>query len=391
MLVGLTVLMLLAGCGASTSPTPTQGAAKTTSMTTARAAQTATLLPDGRVLIVGGDIYAGQMGEMVQTSAELYDPKTGTFSRTGSLVGGRFLQTATLLPDGRVLIVGGPSGFGHPADAELYDPTTGTFSRTGSLATARDFQTATLLSDGRVLVAGGSSSFTDGPVLASAEVYDPKTGKFSPTGSLTTARSFQTATLLPDGRVLITGGTGAAIGVTFVSTTPCLASAELYDPKTGTFSATGAMSTGRCDQTATLLTDGRVLIVGGESAEGGTSLASAEIYDPKTGTFSPTGSLATARGFFTATLLSDGRVLIAGGQTTSGGSLASAEIYDPKTGTFSATGALATARLLHTATLLPDGRVLVAGGYDSGYFAGDSLASAEIYDPKTGTFSAAGS
>jgi hypothetical protein len=273
------------------------------------------------------------------------------------------------------------------AEAELYDQTTGTFSKTGSLGTARIFDTATLLADGRVLVTGGDASFHDGPVLASAEVYDAKTGRFSPTGSLTTARSFQTATLLPDGRVLITGGTGAVTGVTMVSTTPCLASAEIYDPKTGTFSATGAMTTGRCDQTATLLTDGRVLIVGGESAADGTALASAEIYDPKTGTFSPTGSLAAARGFHTATLLSDGRVLIVGGQTSSGGSLASAEIYDPKTGTFSATGSLATARLLHTATLLPDGRVLVAGGYDSGYFAGDSLASAELYDPKTGTFS----
>jgi hypothetical protein len=173
-----------------------------------------------------------------------------------------------------------------------------------------------------------------------------------------------------------------------------MSSAEVYDPKAGTFSPTGSLVHPSRDADATLLADGRVLIVGGDQGhdfESGQFLASAELYDPKTGTFSATGSMATARDFPTATLLADGRVLVAGGLTSSV-TLASAELYDPKTGTFSATGSMATARCFPTATLLADGRVLVAGGdAGPGFSSGNYLKSAEIYDPKTGTFSPAGS
>ena len=393
-----------------TSPAATS----TGSMTAERAYQTATLLADGRILMAGGwgSVRQGNLtlqGEVV-ASAELYDPKTGTFSPTGSMTVPRNQHTATLLADGRVLILGGYGSGEVLASAELYDPTTGTFSATGSMTVPREAHTATLLADGRVLIAGGDDGSN---ALATAEIFDPKTFTFSPTGPMTTPRTEATATLLPDGRVLIVGGSGP------LTSSPNQTSAELYDPKTGTFSATGSMRTARAGDydpktgtfsatgsmrtaraghTATLLSDGRVLVAGGSGTDG-QGLTSAELYDPQTGTFSVTGSMTAGRFQQTATLLPGGRVLVAGGFIDGGmaaggstntvvSSLASAELYDPTTGTFSATGSMRTPRAGHAATLLSGGRVLVAGG--SANTAGDNLASTELYDPKTGTFGPTG-
>jgi hypothetical protein len=189
------------------------------------------------------------------------------------------LHTATLLADGRVLVVGGDDGTeGGLASAELYDPTTGTFRLTGSMETPRQNHTATLLSDGRVLVVGGDAFHTYGlplghKLLDSAELYDPKTGAFRSTGSTSGAENC-TATLLSNGRVLFAGGDDGSAS---------LSSAQLYDPTTGTFNSIGSMTTGREGHTATLLSDGRVLLAGGQSGgntNSGTPFAAAELYQP---------------------------------------------------------------------------------------------------------------
>jgi hypothetical protein len=247
-----------------------------------------------------------------------------------------------------------------------------------SMGTERVGHTATLLSSGKVLVAGGYNGSLDNEgEIASAELYDPVTGTWSATGSLATARFGHTATLLTSGRVLVAGGSSQVGPGPF-------ASAELYDPVTGTWSATGSLATAHVYHSATLLPSGRVLVAGG-FGDSSVYLASAELYDPGTGTWSATGSLAAARERHTATLLPSGRVLVTGGGLFQ--LLASAELYDPVTGTWSATGSLATARFGHTATLLSSGRVLVTGGYSGSAY----LASAELYDPDTGTWSATGS
>jgi len=244
----------------------------------------------------------------------------------------------------------------------------GIFAPTGSMTVARMGHTATLLPSGKVLIAGGVDSvFSAG--LASAELYDPVAGTFTATGDMTVARGTEhTATLLATGKVLIAGGH---------DDTNDLASAELYDPAAGTFTATGSMSVGRAYPTATLLVNRKVLIAGGAGSN-------AELYDPTTGIFTATGMMTAARTEQTATLLASGKVLVTGGFDYV--SLASAELYDPTAGTFTATGSMIAARYCHTATRLPSGEVLIAGGYDSGY-----LASAELYDPTAGTFTTVGS
>jgi len=336
----------------SVAPTLTTkpGFSPTGSMTDPRSGHTATLLSDGRVLIAGG-----WDGLAALASAELYDPKTGAFTPTGSMTTGRMNHTATLLKDGRVLITGGGTGrLSINASAELYDPKTGAFTPTGSMTTGRESATATLLSDGSVLITGGLSSAGVGvfEALRSAERYDPRTGTFGITSFMTVARVSHTATVLSDGRVLIAGGTG-------------LASAELYDPKTGAFTPTGSMTDPRSGHTATLLSDGRVLIVGG-------GLDSAELFDPAAGTFSVSASTIPPCKGNTATLLSDGRVLIAGGS-----SFTLANLYDPTTDGFITAGSMTTGRESATATLLSDGSVLITGGADGSA----SLASAELYQP----------
>ena len=331
-------------------------------------------------------------------AAALFDPATGTSIATGSLADPRGGDTATLLRDGRVLFAGGyncaPAGQdGIWRSAELYDPATGTFQATGPMHKPREQHTATLMADGRVLIAGGYTANeppaagaivlasvrtveSTSSILASAEIYDPATGTFSRTGPMTTFRNDHTATLLQDGRVLVVGGGGEA----YASTT----SADLYDPATGTFSKTGSMKTGRWLHTATLLPDGRVLITGGRSPRDSV-YRSAELYDPASGRFSSTGAMHDGRQQHTATLLSDGRVLVAGGYWSDGQDgrvLASTELYDPATGDFTEIGSMGTPRDGATAMRLGDGRVLIVGGADIGNDGAVGDPSAVVYQPQ---------
>ena len=263
------------------------------------------------------------------------------------------------------------------------------FVLTGSMATARRFHTATLLPNGKVLVAGGQNEVY--AAVASAELYDPSSGTFSVTGNMTVPRAGHTATLLNNGQVLIAGGNSGEGGGA------ALSSAELYDPATGTFTATsGSMTAARASHTATLLQSGKVLIAGGDVTfyiASGQSLASAETFDPSTDTFTATGSMTVPRESHTATLLSSGKVLITGGSdgilgyTPTVTLYASSETFDPSTGQFTAAGMMSTQRDWQTASLLNSGNVLVAGG-DS---ASQTEATADLFDPSSGSFAATGS
>ena len=333
----------------------------TGSLNFARAYHTATLLPNGQVLVAGGQ------SPTPLTSAELYNPATGTWTVTASLNFARSQHTATLLPNGQVLLAGGASSSANPASTELYNPATGIWTATGNLNTPRYDHTATLLPNGQVLVAAGYSI----GALVSAELYNPSTGLWTFTGSLHGARYQFNSTLLANGTVLAEGGYGGS---------SILATAEIYSPTAGTWATTTSMPVARYNHTSTLLPNGQVLVAGGLGNSG--YLASTALYNPTAGTWATGSNLNTSRWGHTATLLPSGVVLVTAGD----GALTSAELYDPSAGTFTTTGSLHTARQSQTATLLPNGQVLVAGGYNSGV-----LASAELFNPATGAWTVTGS
>src|ERR1039457_4702645 len=339
-----------ASCSANKNVPPTPGTFTASgNMATARDGGTITVLPNGKVLVTGG----WNDDNCVSINApELYNQSTGTFTPTGNMTTDREHHTATLLPNGKVLIIGGDSyqegTQNYLSSAEIYDPSTGTFSSTGSMANARQFHTATLLPNGQVLVTGGNEQ--SGPI-SSAEIYDPPSGTFISTGNMIYTRGSHTATLLANGKVLITGGIN-------------LATAEIYDPSAGTFNGTRSMAYQRSSHTATLLIDGKVLIAGGGEL-GLPTASSTELYDPSNGTFSPAGNMTTTRGGQTATLLPNGKVLLAGGYTYIGlpMALATAETFDPATNTFAATAKNMTMpRALASAVLMSNAQVLFTGG-----------------------------
>ena len=332
----------------------------TGSMTEARSYQTSVLLPSGKVLISGPD-----------NTAETYDPATGSFQSASQTVFTHGIgAAAALLGNGQVLIVGGVSA---PTSAELYDPVAGKFSATGSPVQPRGiYLSATPLNDGRVLVVGGLAAAGHGTattVNAGAEIYDPKTAKFTATGAMAANRDLHTATLLADGTVLIAGGYADADYGALPNTV--FASAEIYDPSSGTFSNTSPMQQARGTHFAVLLADGTVLVGGGDD------VASAEVFNPATKSFRSVGSLSVDRQQATANVLSSGQVLVADGFTNYPTATDTAELYNPAAETFTPTGSLRALRGVATSALLLDGRVLVAGG-QSGT---QPLSSAEIYTP----------
>jgi WD40 repeat protein len=329
-------VLLVAGLGVAAGSAPATAAASNTWTIAANnlqppGYQTATVLPDGRVLAVGGQ----------GTKAELFNPGTGTWTPAASMNRSRAYPTTTLLPGGKVLVAGGFDGTAPLASAELYNPATNRWTLTGSMTVARQQHTAALLGNGKVLVAGGTipGSYYWNPT-ATAELYDPATGTFTATGSMTKPRAVFTLTPLLDGTVLAADNLQT----------------DLYDPTTGTFSPTAPLPTDIDATSAVRLGDGRVLAVGG--ARGSTTAS--EIYAPATRTWQPAASLnySHTAAPWNEVLLADGRVLVVGGTSTP-----FAEIWDPAAGFWSTTGQMASARSANFGTVrLPDGRVLVDGG-----------------------------
>ncbi len=367
--VGLIGMFGLISCGggggSSAGGTFTAGG----TLNVARTGFTTTLLPSGKVLVAGGDVDGA--GNTVYASAELYDPATDTWSLTGSMTAARGWHSAILLSSGKVLVVGGLDNGNDLSSCELFDPTTGTWSTTGSLVTARSGANMVLLSDGKALIAGGHNGAAPNETLSSAELYDPTTGTWSTTGDMTMARRTNSMNLLPNGKVLVAGGT-------IKYTTTVFDSAELYDPVSGTWTATGSMNTARIIFAATLLSNGKLLVTGGSSTSDTiTPLASAELYDPATEVWTATASMSTARAGAAASMLSDGTVLLAGGTSDGTDALSSAELYDSATGTWSDTGSMSGGRVGSHAVELSSGKVLLVGGMD----ASGILATSELYNP----------
>jgi N-acetylneuraminic acid mutarotase len=376
-LASLVSTALLVCLLASAPNVQAQGWSSTGSLGIARSyGHTATLLANGKVLVVGGPDGSSPCCRQLG-NAELYDPATGQWSATGSLSTPRVGHIAVRLANGKVLVAGGGTSYlpvigvnytynNAEISAEIYDPDTGAWSATGNLSVARVSHTETLLADGRVLVTGGYG--VGSVVLNNAELYDPATGAWKPAGTMNSPRSLHTATLLPGGGVLVVGGLNT------IFYPPLLRSAELYDPATGSWTATRDAITARVLHTATLLHNGKVLVAGGVRVEPfdhyGDGVDKAELYGPATGQWSATGSLAASRVVQTATLLPNGRVLVAGGYSDYN-IVSTAELYDPVTASWSVTGSLKTVHSEHAATLLASGKVLVVGGgeelYDPGF------------------------
>lgn len=311
-----------------------------------RSGHTATLLPDGEVLIAGGM----RRNQDFYKSAELFDPSTGRFAPTGEMSVGRVGQIAVLLLTGKALIAGGWIGHGCTDSAELYDPATRKFTTLAArMTTRRGDARATMLGNGDVLITGGGESNSPGGIAA-AELFRISDMSFHALQPMHFARVSHTATLLRDGRVLIVGGRGDTVN----------AVAEVFDPKTARFSDTGSLGTARYKHTAGLLPDGRVLVAGGsDERDWSGNLRSAEIFDPHTGKFSAAPSLIDARFKLPeeAVTMASGKLLIAGGSTE-------VEVFDAAAGKFvAASGEISGPWHFMSETRLKNGRVLLAGGY----------------------------
>ncbi|MFN8514451.1 MAG: kelch repeat-containing protein [Thermomicrobiales bacterium] len=325
-----------------------------------RTGHTVTTLQDGQILAVGGSVLAsGAASEAITATVERYDPSSDRWSFAASLGVPRGDHTATLLRDGRVLVVGGFGGQMAHASAEVYDPRVDAWTPAGTLSEPRGNHTATLLPDGRVLVTGGASRTVRADSYDSAEIYDPATNRWSPAAPMSVTRYLHRAVLLRDGRVLVTGGVPNRVD------TP-LATAEIYDPVTNRWSAVAPMSRWRYRHTLVLLRDGTVLLFGGASVEQDT-----ETYDPVSNSWSPAGDTQTQQPESPGLFLPDGRVLAVG---------PSPEAYDPTTRRWTTVAPLHVPRGTEAVTL-PSGQVMAVGGFKLGDGGGTITGAVERYDP----------
>ncbi len=323
-------------------PTPCQWSTPSEGTTAFREGHTLSVLRSGQMLLVGGGF----------NSAELYNEATHSWSPTGSMAVSRKRHTASVLPSGEVLVIGGLNGDHALTSAEVYDPASGSWAPTGSMAEARYGHTATVLPSGKVLVAGGGPVL--GSISTSAEVYDPANGSWTPVANMASPRRFHTATLLPSGKVLVVGGASD----NFTSD-----SAEIYDPETRSWTPTPSRTFSSRFHTATVLPSGKVLIAGGDTMDGDNyaGMDNAEVYDPAQNSWKSIPRMLEPRTGQTASLLSSGMVLIMGGLQP-GRRTASTEVYDPAANSWKALGDLVTPRFLACADVLPSGKVLVTGG-----------------------------
>jgi len=342
-------------------------------MNAARAGHTATRLSGDKVLVSGGD--TANSSTPLKT-AEVYDPNGKTWTFVGQMGSARARHTATLLDGDKVLVSGGFNGSSTLATAEVYDPVARAWSAVGNMNSSRKLHTAVRLSTGETLVLGGDNQ---GNPLATADLYDPATQAWTVLTPMSAARTEHTTVVLNTGEVLVTGGRGASAP---------LATTEVYNPtpatQVGAWMSVNPMAVRRHTHRATLLSDGKVLVTGGKN--GGTTLKSAEVYDPSKGTWLSVGDMSSPREGHTATLLASGKVLVVGGfnGTTA---LNTAELYDPLARTWTTLlNNLVTPRQVHTATLLADGKVLIAGGINGPVLSANVLKKAEVYDPEDDTF-----
>jgi N-acetylneuraminic acid mutarotase len=347
------------------------------SLPKARWGAASVVLPDGRVMVIGG--ATGSSSNNATASVVIFDPKTSQWTAATSMLQARAYPMAVELADGSILVAGG-SRNGQPLDTvERYNPTNGTWVATGRLNLPRTQGTLTLLADGRVLAAGGGvEAAPDWISTASTEVYDPNTGRWSMAAPMSVARAIHTATLLQDGEVLVTGGATTYHG----SSGSVTARAEIFDPRSGRWRQVAPLPKPLYVHSAALMPDGHVLVAGGwwSTSNSDPSHGGVYIYDPDSDTWMATGSLVTPRAQFNLVALPDGRFLAIDGVDPAYHTLATSEIYDPSTGAWSTTGKLAVATMWPAVGLLPDGRVFIAGGALDA-LAGHVTAVSEIYTP----------
>ena len=365
-LISLAAVSLSTPVASAAAVAATPGAWSTTgSLTHARGFAPAVLLKDGTVITAGGTD-----GFSFTATAERWTG--GTWSSAGSIGQAVAGQVAALLPNGKALFAGGADAMSYYTHGDLFNPAGGSWTQTPAMAHAHAYGVAAQLANGDVMVIGGydgGAAFTTGAV----DIYSASGGTWSAGPALPGGRYAFTATTLRDGRVLVAGGDDGSL-----APGAALSSVQIYKRGSG-WVAGEPMKKVRLDHAAVLLADGRVLVAGGIDANG-TALNTAEIYDPKTGHWTLTGAMPTPRAGFTMTVLPDGRVVAAGGYSSDPSqALAAADLYDPATGGWTTTGPLSTGRRYHAATSLGDGRVLVVGGH--GAAANEYLASAEVYTP----------